>query len=358
MKNSTGNITSMEKKDSYVDEDATASSRKEDHIDLAFKSQQNRARIDGRFFYEPILSGHKTDSSSLETSFGKFTLKTPMWVSSMTGGTEKARDINFNLAKACGRFGMGMGLGSCRSLLFSDEYLTDFQVKRFMPDMPLYANLGIAQLEQLVALRDWERIRSLLDKLDADGLIIHVNPLQEWLQPEGDRFERPPIETIQEIIEHIDTSIIVKEVGQGMGPKSLDALLRLPITAIEFAASGGTNFATLELLRADEQKQALYSGAANIGHTAEEMTLMVNKLWAENQADYPAKSLIISGGVRDYLDGFYLRELSKMPAISGHASSFLKYALQGEEALNSFMELQQKGLLMAESFLEIKHPNL
>ena len=90
-----------------------------------------------------------------------------------------------------------MGLGSCRSLLTSDEHLADFAVRPLLgPDLPLYANLGIAQLEVLIKQGDLHLIDSLIQRLDADGLIIHVNPLQEWFQPEGDRFEQPPLRTI------------------------------------------------------------------------------------------------------------------------------------------------------------------
>jgi isopentenyl-diphosphate delta-isomerase len=118
-----------------------------------------------------------------------------------------------------------------------------------MGDQPLYINLGIAQIEQLLNNNDSVRIKELINKLDADGLIIHVNPMQEWLQPEGDRFRQSPIDTIKRVIDIADFKIIVKEVGQGMGPASLKSLLALPLEAIDFAANGGTNFALLEILR-------------------------------------------------------------------------------------------------------------
>merc|ERR1712046_179264 len=132
----------------------------------------------------------------------------------MTGGTGYARIINHNLARAAAEFGFGMGLGSCRGLLTSDEYLSDFDVRHLIgDDLPLYANLGVAQLEQLIDNSKTGLIVSLLDKLKADGLIIHVNPFQEWLQPEGDKFLYPPIDTIKRIIDLFPSlKIIVKEV--------------------------------------------------------------------------------------------------------------------------------------------------
>ena len=137
--------------EAFSNDDPSASSRKQDHIEMAFASQVIQQELDHRFYYEPLLNPHpqKTD---LSLDFLDKSMKVPIWVSSMTGGTKMARIINHNLARACGEFGMGMGLGSCRSLLYSDEYLPDFAVRSLIgPDYPLFANLGIAQLEQLIA---------------------------------------------------------------------------------------------------------------------------------------------------------------------------------------------------------------
>lgn len=109
-------------------------------------------------------------------------------------------------------------------------------------ELPFYANIGIAQLETLLKDNEAYKIDQLVDKLQADGIIIHVNPLQEWLQPEGDKITEAPIKTIQQFLEKTKQKVIVKEVGQGFGKESLRALVQLPIEAIEFAAHGGTNF--------------------------------------------------------------------------------------------------------------------
>lgn len=234
--------------------DPTAASRKKDHIELAFRSRVEQAQMDKRFYYEPLLSAHPNPADRQPFPFLGKMLHTPIWVGSMTGGTEWANTINHNLARACREFGMGMGLGSCRSLLFSDETFEDFNVRQLMGDeLPLYANLGVAQVEQLIESQELWRISALLDKLQADGLIIHVNPMQEWLQPEGDRFKKTSLETIATFLEKVEFPIIVKEVGQGMGYQSLKALFQLPLAAVDFAASGGTNFARLELLRRDRK---------------------------------------------------------------------------------------------------------
>ncbi len=339
------------------DNDPTATSRKQDHIELAFQSQVNAQQLDQRFYYEPLLAAHPVGGSLGKFPFAGRSLRTPIWVSSMTGGTGIAKVINHNLARACGEFGMGMGLGSCRQLLYSDDHLPDFDVRSIMgPDCPLYANLGIAQLEKLLESKEEDRIRILLDKLGADGLIIHVNPLQEAMQPEGDVFKRPPIETIQEILTLFDCKIIVKEVGQGFGRESLRQLLLLPLEAVEFAAAGGTNFAKLELMRSDPVKQQIFEQLTKVGHSAEDMVEMTNTLVADLGDQCKVSNLIISGGIQSFLDGYYLIQKSKIPAIYGQASAFLEHARGDYETLRLYIMAQIKGLEIAFAYLKLKAP--
>jgi len=333
--------------------DSTAEQRKADHIELAFQSQVLSNQIDNRFYYEPMLKGHPQDADTLSLDFLGKKMKAPLWVSSMTGGTDYAKIINHNLAKACGEYGMGMGLGSCRQLLFSDEFLKDFQVRSLIGDAPLYANLGIAQLEELVNTNQLDEVKELVNKLEADGLIIHVNPMQEALQPEGDVIKTSPLETIKRIID-TDLSIIVKEVGQGFGPESMKALLELPIEAIDFAASGGTNFAILELFRASEVELEAYEPLARIGHSAEEMVACYNKIASAKNNKIACKQVIISGGVKTFLDGYYLTQKIQASSVYGQASAFLKHARGSYEELQAHVERQINGLKLANQFLKVK----
>lgn len=335
--------------------DPTASSRKRDHIDLAFESQANLMVVDDRFFYEPMLAAHPAEIPAI--SFLGKTLRAPVWVSSMTGGTEKARSINQNLARACAEFGMGMGLGSCRSLLEGDQYLQDFNVRGIIgDDLPLYANLGIAQIESLLRDQASDRVEALVDKLRADGLFIHVNPLQEWLQPEGDRITVPPIETIAHFLElHPDLSVVVKEVGQGIGKKSLKMLMRLPVDAIEFAAHGGTNFSSLELLRGSAAEKEHFTALSRLGHTAGDMVNLVNDLLnAGSGTDVLCDQYIISGGVRNFLDGYYLTTKLQATAVYGQASALLKHAANDYAPLREYLTYQLKGYALAQAFLRLR----
>lgn len=340
--------------DKYIqDKDPKASSRKQDHIELAFRSQVSQGERDGRFYYEPMLSGHPEKGSWPEFTFVGKQQKLPLWVSSMTGGTTKASRINKNLARACREFGMGMGLGSCRSLLSSDQYFDDFNVRPFIGDeLPLYANLGIAQIEILLRDKKVQLASEMVKKLQADGLIIHVNPLQEWLQPEGDHISDPPIETIARFLEACPMPIIVKEVGQGFGPASIKALLKMPLMAIEFAANGGTNFSRLELLRADDTARDTFGPVVQLGHSAEEMVNWANEALLDKNT--LCKDIIISGGIKHFLDGYYLLSKSKMNAVYGQASGFLKYAQEDYETLQKYIEMQVRGLELAKAFLKLK----
>ena len=324
--------------------------RKKDHIELALDSRTGKDKIDDRFAYEPLFSAHPTDPKEPFDFLGK-RMRVPLWVSSMAGGTKLAGTINRNLARACHEFGMGMGLGSCRIILDDNTSVEDFDVRSVLGDeQPLYANLGLAQVEDLIESNRLDRVDALLERLQADGLVVHVNPLQEWFQPEGDRFRHPPVDTLKRLVDETDFRIIVKEVGQGMGPESLRALLKLPIEAIELAAFGGTNFSLVELSRCPPVMQAAYKPIAFVGHTAEDMVDLVNRIITEEK-EILCHQLIISGGIRSFLDGYYLVKKSVLPAIYGQASGFLEHACGDYESLREYVDIQVSGYQLAETYL-------
>ena len=318
---------------------------------MAFLSRTGIGEIDRRFYYEPMLSAHPSGIGH-QFLLGSKRLKIPLWVSSMTGGTELAGTINRNLAKACREFGMGMGLGSCRIILDDDRHFSDFDMRDTIGDQPFFANLGIAQIEEIIDSGQTPKISALISRLRADGLIIHVNPMQEWFQPEGDRLKHSPLKSVKKIIDVADYPIMVKEVGQGMGYESLKALLELPLLAVEFGAFGGTNFARLELMRDPQSNRSLFEPLTRVGHDAFQMTNLANQIF--RSANVKTKHLIISGGVSTFLDGYYLVNLSEIPALYGQASAFLKYATESYELLAEYIRQQVKGLEMAYAYLKIR----
>ncbi len=328
------------------------SDRKKDHIDLALNSQTLAA--DERFYYEPILNFHNENSIPKTNFCGKI-LEIPFWVSSMTGGTEKAHLINHQLAKACHQFGMGMGLGSCRIILENNSYFQDFDVRNIIGEkMPLFANLGIAQLEEIFEKNEENKVIELVQKLNADGLIIHVNPLQELLQPEGDRFKKTPLETIEKCLSVFNFNIIVKEVGQGMGKKSLETLLQFPLEAIEFGAFGGTNFSSIELNRQNKSYQEQMKPLSLVGHQAFEMLEIINTYYDHNFDKIKCKNIIISGGINNVLDAFYLLKKSKMNTIIAQASGFLKHISEDYKTIEEYCNYLKTSLNTCYNFLTLK----
>lgn len=328
--------------------------RKSDHLELAQKAQLTSRPVDYSLDYEPLFGRHPS-ADDLFHSFdflGK-KMRLPLWVSSMTGGTNEAGNLNRVLAGGCARFGLGMGLGSCRSVLESDEFFEDFNLRPILGDeVPFFANIGIAQLDELAQKGEFSRLDELVSALRADGLIVHLNPLQEWFQPEGDRFLRPSYEVLKEFLQNKSYPVIVKEVGQGMGPRSLRALSELGVHGLEFGAFGGTNFSRLEALRRTGTPDH-WDDFCHVGHSAEEM--LTKMLQISNGLKLPA--LIISGGIRSSLHGASLLARAPKGSVLGLAMPFLKQASKGEESLAEFIISWGEALAMGREFFAPREEN-
>ena len=329
-----------------------ATDRKIDHLKLAASSQWVHIPIhsESSYFYEPLLGQHpcEADLNLLKTEFMGLSLGAPLWVSSMTGGAEKAAVINQRLARVCGQYQLPLALGSCRSLLSSRERWADFAVKKYLNGAPLFANFGLAQVEHYLQKGQAQSLFHVAQDLESDGLIVHVNPLQEWIQPEGDRWHRPGLEILEEFLALAPkgAKILVKEVGQGMGPKSLEKLMGLPLAAIELAGLGGTNFNLLEIQRGGQ----MHADWIGVGHSSQEMVGFIGHLLAL-KSNWACSHIIISGGIRSVLDGQALRNKLACPTLIGQAFSYLAPALESEQALKQFVHRQLMELLIVRSFL-------
>ncbi len=360
--------------------------RKEDHINLASSSQFSPSlakELSALFNYEPLFATTPNVSKKschferehfsrynpgLEKEIFAKKCTLPLWVSSMTGGTAKSLPINQILAKASNHFGLGMGLGSCRPLL--EEHLNknisfdkcqsfaDFNLRTILKDdLPLVANLGIAQIEKLIekfgVKLACQLIEQMLLALQADGLFIHINILQEFLQPEGDSIQVAPIVTLKKLLDFATFKIGIKEVGQGMGPKSLMHLVQLPLEVIEFAALGGTNFSKLEILRGGPGG---LNPLAEVGHGATQMLDFMLSLKDNLGPKFICKHVIVSGGVRHFLEGqYYIKHLEKKGLVGffGQAHCLLNFANQGDIFLMDYINNVAQGLAMAQRTLEI-----
>ena len=329
--------------------------RKDDHISLSL-AQFNEVQVnDKRFLYEPLLSGHPEDDIIPEFEIANRKMRYPIWISSLTGATKDAYKINSNLAQVANEFGLGFGLGSCRALLDSDKNFKDFDLRNIIgDDLPFFANIGIAQAEQLFIKNDLGAITDLVNALRVNGIIIHINPIQEWIQEEGDLLKYPPLMVIRELVHQLDIPIIVKEVGQGMGPESIKQLLRLPLEAIEFSAFGGTNFASIELSRRNKYEQDMLEPLSHVGETIDDMLKYCSSSITQLN-NMPCDKLIISGGIKTYLDGYYAILKSPLPSVYGMGANFLRYATDDYRVLRDFAYQHIEGLKMAFAFLSLRN---
>ncbi len=325
--------------------------RKLDHLNLALKSQTLPGSSDKRFLYEP-LCGHSMVEIKPFDLAGK-TMKFPIWISSMTGGTAEAEHINNNLARVCAEFGLGMGLGSCRIYMDKKGFEKQFELRKIVGyELPLWANLGIGQIEKALANNSISAIDDMVDRLQADGLIVHINPLQEFFQDEGDVFTQSPYQTLYKFIEKSRLKVMVKEVGQGFGPESLKLLMQLPLAAIEFGAFGGTNFSKVEINRGESVRKSALAPLAMVGNSAYDMLDYIRDIKKEG-SDIQCKTFIASGGIRHFLDGYYFINSMPYSTAFGMASQFLIHARGEYETLKQFVLNQIEGLNTASAYLRI-----
>src|SRR5690606_6813063 len=190
------------------------------------------------FFLHEALP--EIDLAEVDTStavWGK-TLKTPLLISSMTGGTAEARTINRHLAAGAQAAGIAMGLGSMRAVVEDRSLADTYQVRDVAPDILLFANLGAVQLNYGYGL---DECQLLVDLIEADALILHFNALQEAVQPEGDGNFAGLLPKIEQICRQLPVPVIAKEVGWGFAGKTARQLADAGVAAIDVAGAGGTS---------------------------------------------------------------------------------------------------------------------
>ena len=236
--------------------------RKADHIrinleeDVSFRTLTTG--LEKLFFMHqalPELNLAEVDTST--TIFGK-SLQTPLLISSMTGGTAEARTINRILAEGAQAAGLAMGLGSMRAAL-EDETLSDsYKVRDLAPDIPLFANIGAVQLNYGYGI---DQCRRAVDMIEADALILHLNPLQEAVQPEGDGNFAGLLSKIEFVCRNLPVPVIAKEVGWGFAEETARMLADAGIAAIDVAGAGGTSWSQVEMYRAPTARLARVAGA-------------------------------------------------------------------------------------------------
>ena len=220
-------------------------------------------------------------------------LRAPLLVSSMTGGTDEAEQINLNLAQAVQRLGIAMGVGSLRAALEDPSLARTYQVRSVAPDILLLANLGAVQLNHGYDTDDCLRA---VEMIQADALILHLNPLQECLQPEGDTDFANLLKRIEEVCAHVPVPVVVKEVGCGISSRAAEMLDAAGVAAIDVAGAGGTSWSAVERRRAQDAKADNIAAAfADWGIPTADSILMVRRAASRI-------AIIGSGGIRSGID--------------------------------------------------------
>ena len=309
--------------------------RKKEGIDIPLKEQvqgkESTTLLEDVYLIHNALPEINFEDIKLNTTFLGMSFSAPIIIDSMTGGTDEALLINKRLGQIAEKYGFAMGLGSQRAGLKSDKLIESYSVARSVaPNAYLIANIGGAQLAEGLSKDD---VKKIIQMIDADAIAIHLNPLQELIQPEGEPHFKGILQKITSLADDIEIPIIVKEVGSGISPEVAIRLQSAGIRAINVAGSGGTSWAGIEKIRADNAKSHIKSNLGNLfwdwGIPTALCVLLTSK-----SVDIP---VIASGGLRNGLEITKCLMLgAKMCAM---AFPFLKKAAESEYELDQFTQL-------------------
>ncbi|CCI25323.1 type 2 isopentenyl-diphosphate Delta-isomerase [Microcystis aeruginosa] len=269
------------------------------------------------------------DRSDIElgTTFLGKSLKAPILISSMTGGTELAHLVNTRLATVAQRYGLAMGVGSQRIALEQPELAPTFAVRSLVPDILLLANLGAVQLNYGCGLEDCLK---LVELLEADALILHLNPLQEWVQSGGDSNFKGLLAKIQQICAQLPVPVIAKEVGNGISAVMAKQLIEAGVAAIDVAGAGGTSWAKVESQRAKDNRQR------HLGQVFADWGLPTAECITAIRSMNSTIPLIASGGLKNGLD--LAKSIALGADLGGLARPFLVAAIESEAAVDELVK--------------------
>ncbi|NER81174.1 MAG: type 2 isopentenyl-diphosphate Delta-isomerase [Leptolyngbya sp. SIO1D8] len=306
-------------------------SRKADHIrvcleqDVQFKTVTTG--LERYRFNHCCLPELDWADLTLSTTFLGKSLGAPLLISSMTGGTSQAQLINTRLATIAQQYGFAMGVGSQRVAVETPTVMSTFAIRRYAPDCLLFANLGAVQLNYGYALAECQQV---VDALEADALILHLNPLQESVQTRGDRNFKGILQKIDRLCSRLPVPVIAKEVGNGISAAMAEQLLSAGITAIDVAGAGGTSWAKVEGGRATDLRQR------RLGQTFADWGLPTADCITQVRSISPTVPLIASGGIRNGLEA--AKAISLGADLVGLAHPFLLAANESEASLAALAE--------------------
>ena len=301
------------------------SARKSDHIRINLEQDVRSKLTNGleRYFFLhnalPELNLEEVDLSV--QVFGK-KLKAPLLISSMTGGSKEATQINQRLAEAAQASGVAMGLGSQRAAIEDKKLASSYKVRNVAPDILLFANLGAVQLNYGYGL---DHLQRAVDMAEADALMLHLNALQEAVQPEGDTNFAGLLQKIEIMCKQLPVPVVIKEVGWGISGDLAKHLAHAGVQGIDVAGAGGTSWTQVEMHRAKNKRQARLAAAfADWGIPTAESIMQVREA-------VRTMRIFASGGLRSGLD--IAKCIALGAELGGMASPYLKAADQSVEAV-------------------------
>ena len=306
--------------------------RKADHLRICLEEdvqfQQTTNGLERYRFTHCCLPELNRDEIDLTTTFLGKKLGAPLLISSMTGGTQQAKTINYRLAEVAQHYQLAMGVGSQRVAVENPQVADTFAVRKIAPDILLLANLGAVQLNYNYGIDECLKAIAILE---ADALILHLNPLQECIQTNGDTKFRGLLEKIEKLCDKITVPVIVKEVGNGICATIAKKLIEAGASAIDVAGAGGTSWAKVESERANNALQR------RLGKTFADWGIPTAECIAKIRAIMPEIPLIASGGLGNGLE--VAKAIALGADLAGLARPFLQAAAESETAIAELAEV-------------------
>lgn len=306
--------------------------RKADHIRICLDEDvqfhKNTNGLERYRFTHCCLPELNYSEIDISTTFLGKSLGAPLLISSMTGGTQQAKTINFRLAEVAQHYKLAMGVGSQRVVVENPQVADTFAVRSLAPDILLFANLGAVQLNYSYGVDQCLRI---IDLLEADALILHLNPLQECIQPNGDTNFKKLLDKINFLCCKMPVPVIAKEVGNGISAAMAQKLMDAGVSAIDVAGAGGTSWAKVESERALNEQQR------RLGLTFADWGLPTAECIIDIRAIAPGIPLIASGGLRNGVE--IAKAIALGADIAGLAWPFLQAAVDSTEAVDALVQL-------------------
>ena len=320
--------------------------RKADHIRINLEEDVRSGITSGferlRFIHRALPEVDLNEVDLSQELMGKF-VKAPILISSMTGGTSEAEEINRVLAQAAHETGIAMGVGSQRAAIEYPELADTYQVRKYAPGILLFANIGAVQLNYGYGI---DQCRRAVEMIEADALVLHLNALQEALQPEGDTRFSALAHQIEQICRQLSVPVIAKEVGWGFSEKDVRLLRNAGISAIDVAGAGGTSWSQVERYRMKNPRQARVAAAFRDWGTPTVDSIQIVRRTA------PEMTVIASGGLRDGMD--VARSIALGAKLGGMAGPFIKMAKSSLENTLDFIQ-EIEGVLRTVLFATGSH---